>query len=179
MVSPGSSVITYDVRGHGRTESPEGGYSISLFVEDAYALMKAIEVQDAYFLGHSMGGRIALKLALDHPEMVKALVLANSYVGLTPPPPEAAEQRRLTLELLNKGDMKRFAETMATDAFSPGFKYRKPSEFENYMKVKLQNEPDGLAQVMPLLGVPTSPLDLGKLKCPVLLIVGKTTSTWG
>lgn len=104
--------------------------------------------------------------------MVKALVLANSYVGLTPPPPEAAEQRRLTLELLNKGDMKRFAETMATDAFSPGFKYRKPSEFENYIKVKLQNEPDGLAQVMPLLGVPTSPLDLGKLKCPVRLIVG-------
>lgn len=54
VLSKSYRVITYDVRGHGRTESPEGEYSISLFVEDAYELMKAIEVQDAYFLGHSM-----------------------------------------------------------------------------------------------------------------------------
>lgn len=166
-------VITYDVRGHGRTDSPKGEYSISLFAEDAYELMKAIKVQDAYFLGYSMGGRIALKLVLDHPEMVKALVLANSSVGLTPPPPEVEERRRLMLELLDKRDMKKFAEMMTTNAFSPGFKFRNPSEFEKYMKVKLQNKSDGLAQVMRLLGVPTSPPDLGKVKCPVLLIVGE------
>jgi pimeloyl-ACP methyl ester carboxylesterase len=74
-------VITYDIRGSGKTERPEGEYSISLFTEDAYQLMKAIRVDEAYFLGYSMGGRIALELALNHPELVKALVLANSSVG--------------------------------------------------------------------------------------------------
>lgn len=172
-------VITYDVRGSGETESPKGEYSISLFSEDVYQLMKAIRVEDAYFLGYSMGGRIALELALNHPESVKALVLANSSVGLTPPPAESIERRRAMLELLDKGDMKAFAEMMTTNAFSPGFKSSNPVEFEKYMKVKLQNQPEGFARIMRLLGVPASPPDLGKVKCPVLLIAGENDSIMG
>jgi 3-oxoadipate enol-lactonase len=95
-------VIAYDVRGSGETEDPKEEYSISLFSEDVYQLMKAIRVEDAYFLGFSMGGRIALELALNHSELVKALVLANSFVGLTPPSPETLERHRVTLELLEK-----------------------------------------------------------------------------
>lgn len=171
-------VITYDVRGSGETESPKGEYSISLFSEDVYQLLKAIRVEDAYLLGYSMGGRIALELALNHPELAKALVLANSSAGLTPPA-KSTERRRAMLELLDKGDMKAFAEMMTTDAFSPGFKSKNPVEFENYMKVKLQNRPEGLARIMRLLGVPASPPDLGKVKCSVLLIVGQNDSIMG
>lgn len=172
-------VITYDVRGHGKTESPEAAYSMSLLAKDAYELMKAIKVENAYFLGYSMGGRIALELAINHPELVKALVLANSSVGLTTPSPEAAERRRATLELLGKGDIKTVAETMTTGAFSPGFKAKNPTEFERYMKVKLQNKPDGLSRVMQSLGAATNPPDLNKLKCPVLLIVGANDAYMG
>jgi len=163
-------VITYDIRGSGKTESPKGEYSISLFAEDAYQLMKAIKVEGAYFLGYSLGGRIALELALDHPDLVKALVLANSSVGLAPPSPESLERRQVTLELLDKGDMKRVAEMMTAGAFSPNFKSKNPTEFKRYMKVKLQNKPDGIARLMRSLGVPTATPDLSKVKCPVLLI---------
>lgn len=172
-------VITYDVRGSGETESPEGEYSMSLFSEDAYQLMKAIRVEDAYFLGYSMGGRIALELALNHPELVKALVLANSSPVLAPPTAESRERRRATLELLDRGDMKAFAEMMTTNAFSPGFRSSHPVEFEKYMKIKLQNQPEGLARIMRLLGVAASPPDLGKVKCPVLLIVGENDTLMG
>jgi len=172
-------VITYDVRGSGETESPEGEYSISLFSEDVYELMKAIGVENAYFLGYSMGGRIALELALNHPELVKALVLANSSVGLAPPSSESIERRRAMLELLDKGDMKAFSRMMATSAFSTSFESKNPTEFERYMKVKLQNQPEGLARIMRLLGAPASPPDLSKVKCPVLLIVGQNDSIMG
>ena len=172
-------VITCDVRGSGETERPKGEYTIPLFAEDVYQLMKAIEVEEACFLGYSLGGRIALELALNHPELIKALVLANSSVGLAPPSPEALEWRRATLELLDKGDMKEFAEAMATRAFSPDFKSRYPAEFEKYVKVKMQNKPDGIARLMGSLSALSAPPDLSKVKCPVLLIVGENDLSMG
>jgi pimeloyl-ACP methyl ester carboxylesterase len=172
-------VITYDVRGHGWTEKTEGEYNIPLFAEDSYQLMEAIKVKDAYFLGYSMGGRIALDLAINHSGMVKALILANSSIGLTPPPPEAIERRRMWLELLQKGDIEGFTELMTTTAFSPGFKERNPDEFERYKIIKLQNKPDALTRVIRALGVPAPPPDLTKVKCPVLILVGENDSLMG
>lgn len=166
-------VITCDVRGSGKTESPPGQYSTSLFVEDLYQLMKAIRVETGYFLGYSMGGRIVLELAIAHPEIVKALVLANSGVGLAAPSPEAVARRQSMLALLDKGNIEGLSEMMTTGSFSPDFKSKKPKEFEKYKKVKLQNKPDGLARLMGALGASTTPPDLSKVKCPVLLIVGE------
>jgi len=179
IFSKSYSVITYDVRGHGETESPKIEYTISLFTEDLYQFMKAIKVESAYFLGYSMGGRIALNLAIDHPEMVKVLILANSSVGLTSPSPEAMERRRMWVELLEKGDIQAVAELMTTTAFSPGFKDRNPTEFEKYKNVKLQNKPDDFARVMRVIGASTTPPDLSKVKCPVLIIVGENDAFMG
>ncbi|UCH51373.1 MAG: alpha/beta hydrolase [Chloroflexota bacterium] len=172
-------VITYDVRGSGKTESPEGDYSISILAKDTYELMRGIKVEGAYFLGYSMGGRVALELALSHPEMVKALILANSSVGLTTPTPEALERRRVMMDLIDKGDVKKFTEMMTTNAFSPGFESKNPAEFKKYMEVKSQNKLDGVGRLLGMLATPASPPDLSKVKCPVLLIVGEKDQYMG
>jgi 3-oxoadipate enol-lactonase len=166
-------VITYDVRGSGKTEIPDGEYGISVFTEDAYQLMKAIGVDGAYFLGYSMGGRIALELTLSHPELVKALILANGSVGLTPPTPEALERRQVPVEFLGRGDIKSAAEIMTADAFSPDFKSKNPAVFRKYMEVKQQSKAEGIARLMRSLSKPIAPPDLSKVKCPVLIIVGE------
>lgn len=120
-----------------------------------------------------MGGRVALHLAIDHPDMVKALVLANSPAGLASPSPEMLERRRVWQELLKKGDIQAFVEMMTTGAFSPGFKERNPTEFEKYKGIKLQNRPGEFARVMQALAALVTPPDLSKVKCRVLLIVGE------
>lgn len=71
-------VITFDVRGHGQSDKPEGPYSIPLFAEDTAALLRALEAAPANIVGLSMGGMIALQLALDAPDLVKRLVVVNS-----------------------------------------------------------------------------------------------------
>ena len=71
-------VITYDVRGHGRTDKPRARYSIRQFSDDAAALLQHLEAGPAHILGISMGGMIALQLAVDHPKMVKSLTIVNS-----------------------------------------------------------------------------------------------------
>jgi 3-oxoadipate enol-lactonase len=179
VFSKSYNVIIYDVRGHGKTESPKTEYTILLFTEDLYQFLKALKVKNAYFLGYSMGGRIALNLAIDHPEIVKALILANSSVGLMSPSAEAMERRRTWLELLEKGDINRFVELMTTTVFSPGFKDRNAAAFERYKNVKLQNKPDALTRVIQAMGVPTAPPDLNKVKCPVLIIVGEKDTLTG
>lgn len=103
VFSKGYRTIIYDVRGSGKTESPKGDYSVSLFVEDLYSLMKAIEVEEAFFLGFSMGGRIVLELAIDYPDMVKALILANSPPVSRLPSADVQKMRQTNIDLLEKG----------------------------------------------------------------------------
>ncbi len=175
-------VITYDIRGFGKTESRETEYSVLLFAEDLYQLTKAIGIENAYCLGFSLGGSIAAKLAIDHPELVKTLVLTSSSAGLliATPSPEALERGQEIREFLDKGDIRTAAELMATAAFSPGFKSKNPVLFEKHVKSRLRNDPYKLAQVMRSLrtGASSAP-DISRLKCPTLIIIGEYDSGMG
>jgi pimeloyl-ACP methyl ester carboxylesterase len=77
-LSPNFRLIRYDVRGHGRSEAPSTGYTWPIYAEDLRQLLSHLGVEQAHLLGLSMGGGIALQFALDNPEMVSALVLADS-----------------------------------------------------------------------------------------------------
>ncbi|MBC8503920.1 MAG: alpha/beta fold hydrolase [Anaerolineales bacterium] len=71
-------VITFDARGHGSTDKPRGPYSISMFTEDTAAFMKAIDIGQAHVVGISMGGMIAFQVAVDHPELIRSMTIANA-----------------------------------------------------------------------------------------------------
>jgi pimeloyl-ACP methyl ester carboxylesterase len=77
----GFRVITYDHRGVGQSDKPDGPYSTRLFAADAVGLLDALDIDRAHILGHSMGGRVAQWIALDHPDRVRCLVLAGSGPG--------------------------------------------------------------------------------------------------
>ena len=71
-------VITFDARGHGRSDKPRGPYSIPMFADDVAGLMHKLEIVPAHVLGISMGGMIAFQLAVDHPELIKSMVITNA-----------------------------------------------------------------------------------------------------
>jgi 3-oxoadipate enol-lactonase len=71
-------VVTFDQRGHGRSEKPRGPYSIAMFAADAAALMQALRIEAAHVVGLSLGGCVAFQLALDAPESVTTLSVVNS-----------------------------------------------------------------------------------------------------
>lgn len=70
--------ITFDLRGHGQSQKPKGPYSMSLFAKDTAELIKSLGVGSVHVMGISLGGMIAFQLAVDHPELVKSMVIVNS-----------------------------------------------------------------------------------------------------
>ncbi len=165
-------VLTYDVRGFGKTEVRGGTYSMGLFAEDLRALLEALGIESACVLGYSMGGRIALEFAQTCPETAAGLVLANSGMGETPSR-EMQERRKMMVDVLQQGDIEVISELMTEASFSPGLKDRNPTAYEKYKSIKMQNNPsEYLAVMQAIVGAIDSPADFGSLRCPTLIIAG-------
>ncbi len=74
------SVIAFDNRGAGETSYPPGCFSVGDMADDVAALLRHLGVESAHIMGWSMGGNIAQEFALRHPEMVRTLILASTYM---------------------------------------------------------------------------------------------------
>jgi len=71
-------VIRYDSRGHGQSEVTPGPYTIDQLARDAAGLLDTLSIPRAHVCGLSMGGGVAMWLAIHAPERVDRLVLANT-----------------------------------------------------------------------------------------------------
>ncbi|MFI6865587.1 alpha/beta fold hydrolase [Nocardia sp. NPDC050406] len=98
-------VVRWDRRGYGRSDSPTGPYSS---VDDLVRVIRAASDAPVTMIGCSFGGFLALRCALDHPELVSALVLLGPIVtglplsehfltrgGREVPGPHAAVERQI------------------------------------------------------------------------------------
>lgn len=91
-------VLAFDNRGAGRTDKPDAPYTIPMMANDTDALMEAVGMSNATVLGISMGGRIALDLALEHPDRVARLILVSTTASMRP---ETSMSRTEMLSLLS------------------------------------------------------------------------------
>jgi pimeloyl-ACP methyl ester carboxylesterase len=77
-LTPTYRVLTWDVRGHGRSRPLRTRFSINDCLDDLLAIMDAVGVNQATFLGHSMGGNISQDVAFRLPQRVTALIIIDS-----------------------------------------------------------------------------------------------------
>lgn len=73
-------VVTPDLRGHGKSDRPEGPYTIPTFAQDALAICEQLKLDRPVIIGHSMGGNIAMEMAGLAPDRVRGVVLLDSVV---------------------------------------------------------------------------------------------------
>ena len=87
-------VLRYDSRGHGGTQATPGPYSMELLVADVVGLLDALSLRKVHFLGLSMGGMIAQRLAAKHGDRLLSLSLCDTACQM---PDTAAWDSRIAL----------------------------------------------------------------------------------
>src|SRR5829696_7534236 len=111
-------VITFDNRGTGLSDKPEGPVTIAQMADDAVGLLDALEIERSHLMGISMGGMIAQEVALRHPGKVIGLVLGCTNCGA--PVSVPASQETLGLLMIPEGMEAREAARRAWPcAFTP------------------------------------------------------------
>ena len=80
-LSDAFDLLLVDNRGAGRSDKPDGPYSMAQMASDAVAVLDAAGVERAHVFGVSMGGMIAQHVALDHAGRVAKLVLGCTFPG--------------------------------------------------------------------------------------------------
>jgi pimeloyl-ACP methyl ester carboxylesterase len=71
-------VIAVELQGHGRTADIDRPVSYELMADDVAALLRHLVIEKADVFGYSMGGGVALQVAIRHPEVVRKLVVASA-----------------------------------------------------------------------------------------------------
>src|SRR5262249_22775631 len=93
-------LIVPDLRGHGRSPRGRGGLGAGAMAADLAALLDDLEAPPAHVVGLSLGGCVALALALDQPARVRSLTLVNTFARLSFAGPRGALRVLARLALL-------------------------------------------------------------------------------
>lgn len=109
-------VIAVDLRGHGRSSAPAGGYTTAQFAADLAGLLDHLEIERVVGIGHSMGGSVVSALAVEYPDRVAAVVTVDPAYLL---PDETAGAIGPMLDLLADTDPVPFVQQLVGGMDSP------------------------------------------------------------
>jgi len=172
--SPHYRVITLDGRGHGQSDKPPGPYSIQLFAQDIAALLDRLTIPSAHVLGLSLGGCVAQQLALDYPDIVKSLVLVNTFSRLRMTTLQARLRGLIRFPLLWFFPMETTARYIARALFP------KPEQkmlYDLAVQRMAQNDKRAYRDSIWAIMRFDSSAQLGRVRCPTLIVAGDRDTT--
>jgi pimeloyl-ACP methyl ester carboxylesterase len=130
LLAKRDDVILFDLLGHGGSEKPKDGYSMTEQADRLAAAMKKLRIRRALVAGHSTGGEVAIALAARHPELVRRLVVLDTETDEDQVDTDAATKATVT-PFIGEAVWRVITEGQIRDglkqAFSDGYKI--PQEF--------------------------------------------------
>ena len=165
-------VITYDIRGHGNSDSGNENFSIELFAKDLISLMDVLKIDKTMLCGLSMGGYISLNAVSNFPERFDALVLSDTQC--TADTPEAREKRFKTIKNIMKNGVEKYADESIKNLFSPESYLARKDAIEEVRNMILKTSEQSLCSTLLALAMREETCSkLPEIKVPVLIMVGK------
>jgi len=163
-------VIAYDHRGHGSSEAPAGAYSMSDLADDAAALLRELDSGPVVWVGLSMGGMVGQELALRHPSLVRALVLANTTSGY----PEAAREAwRQRIDTVQEHGIEAIADAVMGRYFHDEFRAAQAARVARFRRRVVSTDVVGYTGCCNAVGTVDTTERLGGISVPTLVIAGE------
>jgi 3-oxoadipate enol-lactonase len=156
-------VLRYDTRAHGASDTPSGDYTMDQLGQDVMGLLDALHISQAAFCGISMGGAVGQWLAVNAPERLTALVLANTAPKFGTP--NLWEVRR---NAVLEGGMKAIVDATMERFFSD--EHRGSAYAESVRKVFVATDPRGYAACCAALRDADFHAALGRIATRTLVI---------
>jgi pimeloyl-ACP methyl ester carboxylesterase len=171
-------IVSVDLRGHGLSAKPTGenDYALEAMATDVYELLKSLEIKECALVGHSMGGMVAQLFILQHPEMVRALLLVDTAAevpkGLLYD--DRRKQRQTLVEIAKKEGMEAvFEAQLKVTPIPEAFKVN-PEYIDVWRQQFLMTSREayiacanGMSTRRSLIG------DLGAISVPTLIVCGE------
>lgn len=164
------TVVAPDLRGHGRSDKPPGPYTIDELAADVASLLSRERLWPATVVGLSLGGMVAMALAADHPELVRALVVVAAIGEVGNEAKVTFEQRAVQAEAEG---MAAIAEAALQRWFTPAFIDNSPKVVSSIKALVGSNEPRAYAAACRAVASLNLTPRLGKISCPTLIVAGE------
>lgn len=179
-LAPRHLVVAPDLLGHGRSDAPvdPARHALGEQAADLAALLAAVGIERADVVGYSMGARLALRLAADHPGRVDRLVLESPSAGIAAPDERARRREadeRLARRLETDG-LAAFVDAWEAQPVFASHAELPAAERAEMRQARLSHDPRGLAASLRGAGQGTmEPLGerLPRLRHPTLVIAGE------
>ena len=126
--------VIFDYRGTGLSGKPSIKYSTEMFADDAATILDHLGLEGAVVCGHSMGGRVAQLLALDHPRKVSKLILASSGAAH---PGDRGIPLRIAKEMVEMGYEKYVREHTILVGWTEIYARNHMNLIEKYLQVRM------------------------------------------
>ncbi|HEX9761892.1 MAG TPA: alpha/beta fold hydrolase [Acidimicrobiia bacterium] len=167
LAASGWRVIAVDLPGHGRSTASRAPYTVDTLARDLKEVSEICGAEEFVVTGISIGGLIGLWLAINLPERVSALIVANTAARLGS---EAFWADRIAA--VQAGGMEAIRGPVVSRFFAPGFEATHPELFIRYNAIFSSNDPTGYAGCCALLRDTDLTSEVGSIRCPTLVIGG-------
>jgi non-heme chloroperoxidase len=180
LLARGHRVIAFDQRGHGRSTLGSAGTGSEPMAADYAAVLAHFDVHDAVLVGHSMGGFVAIRAVLDHPDLtrrLRGLVLFATWAGRIL---DGAPQNRLQIPLLESGVLQRLLTNRTVGTLFGAAQCGKrpsPAMISVFLETFGQQDHAPLLPIVKAFAAEDRYPRLGEIAVPTVVMVGSSDST--
>jgi len=163
-------VLRFDTRGHGASDAPPGGYTLTQMADDLHGLFASAGVERPHFVGLSMGGMIGMTYALAHPGALRSLVLCDTTSRI---PEEARPVWAERIATAERQGMEPLVEPTLKRWFTEPFLARRGPVVERVAQMIRRTPPAGYAGCCHAIAQLDLTDRLRAIDCPVQVMVGE------
>jgi 3-oxoadipate enol-lactonase len=165
-------IITIDLRGHGESDAPLWRYTLDQSADDVCALLDQLAIQQALFVGLSMGGYILFAFYRKYSARVKGMILADTRAQAETN--EGKAGRFQMAQIAYKQGPSAIADLMIPKFLSPATIQTRPEIVQNVRSMIEGNQISGIAgDLMAMAERPDAVPLLKQIACPTQIIVGE------